>query len=256
MKIGLTEASQVTYFTNVVKLLGVINDEMTLNVTPEGMSVLSMDSSHVAMIDLNLKKSAFGEYEVEAPFRLSFTISELRKRLEAIEAKKELVTIRHDEPNAKLVLDVNEPTSRRRREMKIKLLEPYDEETPKPKILFQGYARILLEDLDRGIKDALMVSEHMKIRAKFGEKVLALGAEGDLGESLLEIRDPLDYKNNSNGELSATYTLTYLANYTNAIKPFTQVIKIEMSTDMPVKITLDGSQDLECDFYLAPCIGV
>lgn len=256
MEIGLTEASEVTYFTNVVKLLGVINDDMTLNVTPEGMSVTSMDPSHVAMIDLKLKKSAFGKYEVEEPFRLSFTISELRKRLEAIEAKKELVTIRHDVTNAKLVLDINEPTSLRRREMKIKLLEPYEEEVPKPKILFHGNTRILLDDLDRGIKDALMVSEHMKIRAKFGEKTLAFEAEGDLGESLLEIRDPLDYKNDSDGELSATYTIQYLANYVNAIKPFSEVVRVEMNTDMPVKITLDGSQDLECDFYLAPCIGV
>ena len=255
MKIGLTEASQVTYFANVVKLLGTINEEMTLDVGPEGISVISMDPSHVAMIDLNLKNSAFGEYEVEEAFKLSFDIGELKKRLDAIEAKKELVNIRHDIPNSKLVLEVKDPETKRRREMSIKLLDPLDEEVPKPKIQFNGNIRILLDDIDRAIKDAQMVSEHISIYAK-PEKILSFIGTGDLGDSLLEINDPLSFKINSDDELRATYTIKYLADYVNAIKPFTPVLTMEMSTDMPVKFTIDSPQNLDCDFYLAPCIGV
>jgi len=64
------------------------------------------------------------------------------------------------------------------------ILEPLDEEMPQPKILFKSSARILTQSLRQAIRDADLVSEHVKIEAP-GD-MLKMRAVGDIGSAFSE----------------------------------------------------------------------
>lgn len=255
MKIGLTEPKEVKFLGDVLKLLGAVNEEMSLNITKENITAISMDNSHIAMIDMKVNKNAFGEYIVDEDLLLSFNINELRKRLDTVDLKEERVSIQHDPEIQKILLDIINPETQRKRKLKLSLLEPLNEEVPKPKIVFQGLAKFGLDDLEQAVKDAAMVSEHMVVKIfKEGEAdKLTFDARGDMGDSFLEVNIFDKFKAGTE-EAQATYTTSWLAGFVGAIKPLAKQITIEMSTDMPMKLTLSGNSKLTCDLFLAPCI--
>jgi len=258
MRIGLTEPKEVKFLGDVLKLLGAVNEEMSLSITKENITAIAMDNSHVAMIDMKVDKSAFGEYDVEEDLLLSFNINELRKRLDTVDPKEERVSIQHDAKMMKVLLDVRNPDTQRKRLLKLSLLEPLDEEVPKPKIVFHCLAKFGLDDIDQAIKDAVMVSEHIALKIfKEGEdNKLTFEAKGDMGESFLEVNTFDKFEISDSEESQATYTTSWLAGFVNAVKPLTKQVTIELSSDMPMKISLNGNSRITCDIYLAPCIGV
>jgi DNA polymerase III sliding clamp (beta) subunit (PCNA family) len=135
------------------------------------------------------------------------------------------------------------------------ILEPIDEEVPQPKIFFKAKARILTNSLRMAIKDADLVSEHVKVSVE-GE-ALKVSAVGDMGSAFSEWEkgsdDLLELK--SEEDSSATFTLSYLDEIVNAAGNSSEVATVELSTDMPIKMDFELPKG-RLVYYLAPCIGV
>ena len=135
------------------------------------------------------------------------------------------------------------------------IMEPLDEEVPQPKIFFKSKARLLTTSLRNAIRDANLVSEHVKVTVE-GE-MLKVSALGDMGSAVSEWEkgsdDLLELK--AEEDSSATFTLSYLNEITNAAGSSGEVVTIELSTDMPIKMDFELPKG-KLVYYLAPCIGV
>lgn len=248
--------SAFTLFKSYIGLLKVINEEMTLKVDNTGISATGMDPSHVAMIDAKLKAELFDEFTPmeQDGGNITINLSEFNKFLERIE-KDEIVKIDYSAEQAKLT--INTSIGGRARRFSLPVLDPYEEEVPSPKILFKSSARILTQSVTRAIKDAGLVSEHMRVAIE-GE-VVKFDAQGDIGSAINEFTknsdEVLDIK--SEEDSAAMYTLSYLEDVFAQLKNIADVVILELSTDMPLKIEA-GTNDpnLEATLYLAPMIGV
>lgn len=261
MEFTLGTKKQVNYFKNILDLILNLGDEIPLHITSEGINVLGMDPSHVAMIDLKLGNSIFEKYEVEPAKNkeeiiLTLSLNELKKRIEAIEADDETARIYYNIEKERLVLHLLEHDTRRRRELEIPLLESLDDEVPLPKIIFHGQGKIMLEDVNRALKDASFVSEHIKI--SFHEDKLRFDAQGDMGSAFLELpKDQITgFKIDNDKNLAvATFTLSWISGVMSDLPKFVDEINISMSTDMPLRVEAEKNS-FEFKYYLAPCIGV
>lgn len=273
MRLCLRDSAQIDRFREVVALMKCINEEQTLHFVPEGMMAETMDPSHVAMIQLNLKAGAFDEYEVSwtrepedeeegEGVKLTMNLTELEKRLRTISAADESLSLEHDEKKAMLNLHIRNDKTNRKRRFGIALLEPLEEEVPEPKIVFKATGRILFADWERGIRDAELVSEHIRLAiAEKGDESLQgrmpwvhFQAKGDLDDSFLaaeSLGGAVEDEDNS-----TIFVLSYLSEMTKAIKPIADVIEISLRKDMPLKLALEGNSNLEANLYLAPVIGV
>lgn len=254
MKIHLKMSQKsFTFFKSYVGLLTVINEEMTMKVDDTGITARGMDPSHVAMIDSKLKPGLFEEFtSMEDGGSITINLAEFNKFLERIE-RDEVVNIDYDVEKARLIIKTS--TSGRNRRFSLPVLEPYDDETPQPKIFFKSEARILTQSMDRAIKDAGLVSEHARVSIA---ETLKIEAQGDIGEASNEYtkdsEEILDIKSEEASE--ATYTLSYLADMFGKIKGMADVITLHLSTDMPLKIQVEpDNPNLEVTLYLAPVIG-
>ena len=240
-------------FKDFFGLLKILNEEVTLNVDDSGIQVIGMDPSHVAMVDAKILPGLFDKFEPSEKV-VTVNVSEFIKFLDRI-GKDANPSIRYDAEKAQLQILAKKIGFTRR--FTLSTLEPLEDEVPKPKIFFKSSGRIITQSVDRAIKDADLVSEH--VRFSLDKEVMKIVATGDLGSAANEFEkggdELLELK--SEEDSTATFTLSYLKDMFGALKNLTDVVTIELATDMPMKIEATASvPNIEVTLYLAPCIGV
>lgn len=245
-------------FKDWINALKTVNEEHTIEAREDGLHCMAMDPSHVAMIDTKFGFEIFEEYSI-TPGPLDkelvcLNVSELSKFLSRI-GKDERVTLRKDTAKAKFIIETTK--SGRDRNFKINIMDDFEGEVPKPKLLFKTKSRITLDGFEEALKDAGLVSEHIVIEVKNDK--LRLEGIGDMGNTLMEWTtasdDILELKIEE--EAKATFTLSYIDEMVKAMKPLAEVLNVELSTDMPVSIECEcNNRYMELKFFLAPCIGV
>ena len=245
------EVSSVEPFRNLVRALAAVVDEGCFNVDESRIWLLAMDSSRVAMVDFELPGEFFDEYRCDGEPRIFIKIDEFLKFLDRVE-RDERVKISLDEERARLVIRCIRQGHSRRFTMPI--LEPLDEEVPQPKILFRSSARILTQSLRQAIRDADLVSEHVKIEV--ADDMLRMNAVGDIGNVYSDWeRDAdelLELKAEENS--GATFTLSYLKDIVDAAIVSSESATLELTTDMPIRMDFEIPQG-KLVYYLAPVIG-
>ena len=239
-------------FKDFMSLMKLLNEEITLNVDETGIGVIGMDPSHVMMIDAKILPGLFDTFTPSEKM-ITINVAEFCKFLDRI-GKDERPTIRYDKEKAQIQILAKKAGYTRR--FTLSTLEPLQEEVPKPKIFFKGKGRILTQSVERAIRDAELVSEHIKF--VLNEKVMKIVAVGDMGSADNEFEKgdellELDVEETA----AATFTLSYLRDVFGILKNLTDVVSIELSTDMPLKIEAAASiPNIEATLYLAPCIGI
>jgi proliferating cell nuclear antigen PCNA len=239
-------------FMNLAKT--VLHEDTSMHVSEDGITMMGMDPSHVAMIIASAKPSLFEEYDFDKEEDVCFNIAEFLKFLDRMQ-KDENVEISVDKEQAKIIIRGKKAGWQRR--FTITLLEPLEEEVPTPKITFKSSARIVTLAIDRAIKDAGLVSEHMTLQ--IGATRLIAKAQGDLGSADSEwdkaSDEILDLKGEE--ESTATFTISTLRDIVVAMRPLADAMRMELSTDMPIMIEMEPkSSSISATLYLAPCIGV
>ena len=61
-------------FKKVVESIKDLVTDVNMDVTPQGLSVQAMDSSHVALVSLNMPADGFSEYRCDITMRLGINI--------------------------------------------------------------------------------------------------------------------------------------------------------------------------------------
>ena len=251
MKLELSNANFTT-FKNAISLMKTVNEELTLNFDDEGIRVRGMDPSHVAMIDIKLKPGLFDTFE-KTEDMITVNLAEFYKFLDRVE-KGERIKVIYDKKDARLAILTERSGVKRR--FALPTLEPLGDEVPEPKIFWKSEGRILTQSIDSAIKDSDLVAEHVKIM--FTNDSLVFNAVGDVGSARNEWEKDSDelLQLKSEEDSAATFTLTYLKDMFGQLKNLTDVVTLNLSTDMPLKISSEGNGNLEIDLFLAPCIGV
>jgi proliferating cell nuclear antigen len=236
-----------------VNILRTISEEQIIVADEQGLHVVGMDPSHVAMINTDFNKELFESYEAEEDDKIAINVNEFYRFLDRAK-KEERVLIEKDEKNARLLLTVKKGT--RVREFRIPTLADTDSEVPDPKIFFKAKSRITWEGFNLGLNDANLVSEHIVLDYK--GSLMKLEGYGDMGDAFAQWDEDSDdiLKLVIDEDSKATYTLSYIMDIVKAVKPLAEVLTIELATDMPIKIEAECIPGIKAEFYLAPCIGV
>ncbi len=171
--------SNFPVFKDWISMMKTISEEITLDVDEEGIHTMTMDPSHVAMVEGLIKPDLFDKFEKpEGKQQITINLLEFGKFLDRID-KDETARISYEEDNARLVIHTKK--AGRRRRFSLPVLEPLDDEVPKPKIFFKSEGRILTQSVNTAIKDASLVSDHVAI--KFTSDMLKFDAKGDMGSA-------------------------------------------------------------------------
>jgi proliferating cell nuclear antigen len=230
--------------------ISILIDEATFKINTENLKLRAMDPSRVAMVDFEWPKTVFEEYTCTEPVKMCINISELLKLLRRA-GKNEVVELSLDEKTGRLQIRI---TGKYTRNFTMPTLESSEEEVPTPKITFQIRAKATTEGLRQAIEDAQLVSDHVRIEVDT-EKIV-LNATGDLMGATIELQKGSDTLLDLEAKepSKATFSLSYLSEIIKAASATSDIATLEFSTDMPIKLDFQQTQEGKLTFYLAPRI--
>jgi len=237
-------------FKNLLTAVSALVDETDLNASPDGIRLRSMDPSHVAMVDFELPKSAFEEYSCTEAKKIRFSISGMLKLLKRIRTDESL-EITYDDSTKKINMVLRGKILRK---FTIPTLEPSGEEVPTPKVTFNSKARLTSGGLRDVIEDTQAVSD--TVRFETTQDKLIVSASSELSSAVIE----LERGNEALLEIEvkapskATYNLNYLAEITKAGASTSEMVDLEFSTNMPIRLGFQLAQQGQLIYYLAPRI--
>ncbi|HDI07387.1 MAG TPA: proliferating cell nuclear antigen (pcna) [Candidatus Bathyarchaeota archaeon] len=235
---------------DMISAIAILVDEATFRIEPDGIKLRAMDPSRVAMVDFEWPKTVFDEYTCMQPTKMCINVGELLKLLKRA-GKNESVELSLDQQTGKLKITI---LGKYTRIFQMPTLEAAEEEVPTPKLTFNVKAKVTTDGIRDAITDAELVSDHVKFEAD--PEKLVMQASGDLMGATIELKKGSDalLDLEVTEPSKATFSLSYLSEIIKTGGASSDIATLEFSTDMPIKIDFQQSQEGKLTFYLAPRI--
>jgi proliferating cell nuclear antigen PCNA len=254
------ECGNSGYVKKILKAIESFTSEATFKATPEGIDLVAMDPSRVAMVILKLEKRGFEEFFCPyTEFYFTVQIETLLKKAFKNTYKDERV--RFEVSTSKTI---NEIVVRMKhaltRNFVFDLLETPDpmEVLPQPKIQMDVNAKLVLSSLATAFKD--VESDHVQIIAT--ENGLTFEQPKELLEThgwLVKIGKGndgfLDMQFSAKeAEVESRYGTGYLKESIEVLNTLGEVLSLSYSKDMPTKLAVEIPPYGEIAVWIAPRI--
>lgn len=225
--------------------VSVLVDECKIRLEEDKLTIRAMDPANVGMVNLGLDASAFESYETDGG-----VIGVDLTRLEDIAGMAnadDLIHLELDEETRKLQIKIDGL------EYTLALIDPDSirQEPDLPDLDLPAMVVIEGRDIDRAVKAADMVSDHIALGVDPDEEYFYVDAEGDTDDVHFELnRD--DLIDLTAGDAHSLYSLDYLKNMNKAIASNAEV-STELGEEFPVKLHFDIAEGQgNVTFLLAP----
>jgi proliferating cell nuclear antigen len=227
--------------------VGVLVDECKIHLNEDGLAIRAVDPANVGMVDLELDASAFESYEADGGL-IGVNLTRLEDIAKMADAGQ-LVQLELDEQTRKLHIQLDGL------EYTLALIDP-DSIRKEPDLPDLDLpARIVLEgaDIDRAVKAADMVSDHIALGVNADAEFFYVDAEGDTDDVHFELaRDELiDLQS---GAAHSLFSLDYLKDMNRAI-PKNGEVSVDLGEEFPVRISFEIAEGMgSVTYMLAPRI--
>ena len=222
-------------------------EEGQFEVKKDGLELKAMDPSQISMVSFSMPKEAFVEYDVPEEMKIGVDINQFASVLSrGKKGEKAELTVEEGR------LIVKFSGEKHRKTFKVPLIETGDRVQKEPKIEFKNIAKIKAEALRDTLKDAKLISSHVRLQLTPEQFIVDVrGENGDVraefekgGAELTELTTVTGAK--------ATFPLQYLEDMVKAT-PSASAVTINLETDRPLRLEYDV-EGAKVVYYLAPRI--
>jgi len=232
-------------FKGLVNIISTLIDEVKFTITPEGMTLKAVDPAHVAMIELNIRAKAFESYSASET-EIGLDLDKVKAVLK-LAGQGDIVAMEKDESKGRFIFKIGNLTR------SMNLVDTSSMNDPKvPQLTLSANAVMLVDQLQKGIRAAETISDHISLKAEPGS--FELSCEGDTDDASLKLKGADLESLETQSGVHSLFPLDYFANIVKAIPAGTKV-RVELDSDYPVKLVF-GLAGGEADvvYFLAPRI--
>jgi proliferating cell nuclear antigen len=227
--------------------VSVLVDECKINLNEDGIAIRAVDPANVGMVDLTLSAEAFESYETDGGL-IGVNLARLEDIAGMADAGQ-LVELELDEETRKLNIQIDGL------EYTLALIDPDSirEEADLPDLDLA--AEVVLEgaDIDRAVRAADMVSDHIALGVDADTETFDVQAEGDTDDVHLSL-GRADLIELTAGPAHSLFSLDYLRDMNKAI-PNDAEVRLELGEEFPVKMHFEFAEgDGQVTYMLAPRI--
>jgi proliferating cell nuclear antigen len=223
-------------FLKVFSALDELCDSANIIFGEDGISISSMDSSHVCLVSVKFDKSYFEEYTAGSTTVVGVKVSNLVRVLKCLEGSV-LFECSDDEL---MIMTENDKYN-------LKTIDIDSEEMDVP-------------DMDVEVEivaDSSVLQKYIKNIASFGDtvKFMTVGDEiimrtsGDIGTVELRVDQPVTI----HGKMSASFASRYLVTFMKAAN-ISKKICVKLHSELPVMFRYEFAENSFIKFFLAPKI--
>jgi len=249
---------QAVLLKKVVDAMKDLCKDINFDVSEKGLQVQSMDSSHVALVSLLLRESAFSEFKCDRPTSLGMNVDSLAKILKMCGPSDSLkLRWRADADTVSFQCESGEED--RIADFDLKLMQIESEHMEIPEQHYKVSVKLPSAEFQKICRDLKEFGETMQVKAS--KEGITFSVQGDMGAGNVmlkprEAEKPEDRVTLTVHEpVTATFALRYLVNFAKAA-PLSGAVELGLGPDAPllVKYDLERADNGHMQFYLAPKI--
>lgn len=245
---------QSNAFKTLFEVLKEILHDVNIIFDKDGMKIMTVDGSHVALVHLKLDASNFETYECVEPIHVGINMTNLHKLLKMAGNQDTITfTIEKDKPaELKIIIDNNEKKTITT--FYLKLMDVDIEELNMPDIDFDSVITLPSAYFQRLCKDMNNIAEILTIHSSRNQ--LVLSCKGDFASQQTVIQDALGVVegatlHNKGEDVSGDYMLKYLILF-NKASNLSNTMELYMRRDYPLVLKYNVANLGELRFCLAP----
>jgi len=242
------------------KLLESIKDlvtEANFDCSSAGMSLQAMDSSHVSLVALFLRKEGFGMYRADRNISLGINLGNMAKILKC-SGNDDVITIKAEDNGDQVEFMFESPNATRISHFNLKLMDIDSEHLGIPDTEYKCVVKMPSAEFKRICTEIAVIGDTVKISAsKDGVK---FQVSGDMGTGSITCKQNADGEDTKEhvtikmeDEVSLTFALRYLNSFAKAT-PLSGSVSLKMSPDVPLVVEYEIEEIGHIRFYLAPKI--
>ncbi|MCL9812350.1 DNA polymerase sliding clamp [Natranaeroarchaeum aerophilus] len=227
--------------------VSVLVDECKIHLNEDGISIRAVDPANVGMVDLSLDATAFESYEADGGL-IGVNLTRLED-IAGMADSGQLIELELDEETRKLHIQIDGL------EYTLALIDPDSirQEPDIPDLDLPAEVVIEGKDIDRAVKAADMVSDHIALGVDATDDQFYVQAAGDTDDVHLEL-DEGDLIDLQSGDAESLFSLDYLKDMNKAIANDGEVT-MELGEEFPVKLHFEIAEgNGNVTFMLAPRI--
>jgi len=232
--------------------------DVNFDCSEKGLQVQSMDSSHVALVSLFLRESAFADFRCDRPTSLGMNVDSLAKILKMC-GPSDSLKIRWQSGADTVGFQCESGADDRISDFDLKLMQIESEHMEIPEQQYKVTAKLPSAEFQKICRDLKEFGETMQIKAS--KEGIIFSVKGDVGGGNVMLKPRESEKPEERVALTvrepvtATFALRYLVNFAKAA-PLSGSVELGLGPDAPllVKYDLERAENGHMQFYLAPKI--
>merc|ERR1712004_556101 len=249
---------QAVLLKKVVDAMKDLCKDVNFDCSEKGLQVQSMDSSHVALVSLLLRESAFADFKCDRPTSLGMNVDSLAKILKMC-GPSDSLKLRWQNDADSVNFQCESGDDDRIADFDLKLMQIESEHMEIPEQHYKVTAKMPSAEFQKICRDLKEFGETMQIKA--GKDGITFSVQGDVGAGNVMLKPRESDKPEEKVALSvlepvpATVALRYLVNFAKAA-PLCGTVELGLGPDAPllVKYNLEVTDNGHMQFYLAPKI--
>jgi len=229
----------------IIDIASHLVNEAKFNITPKGLSLRAVDPAHVAMVDLNLKASAFEEFKADE-MELGIDLDKLGGILK-LAGSGDSIDLEYDENSNKLIIKIGNLVR------KMGVLDTAGMPDPKvPNLNLPARLTLKASELFQGVRASEAISDHVALTAT--KDAFELFAEGDTDTVNLKLPKDLLVDMEVPEKCKSLFSIDYFSNMVKPVKG-DEPITIYLGNDNPIKMEFDfAEKNGHVTYLLAPRI--
>jgi len=240
----------------IVEAMKELVTSVNIEVSGSGLSIQAMDSSHVALVALNLKEGGFQSYRCLKDMTLGLNIQNLSKIMKCA-GNDDIITLKCEEDPSSITFLFENTKNDKVSEFNLNLLSIEADQLGIPETEYSSIVTMSAGEFTRICREMSQISETVNIETS--KESIKFSVSGEIGAGSITIKANDSEKKEEQTILevdepvSLSFALRYLNLFNKASNLSNQVI-LSMSNDTPLVVEYRIENLGSLKFYLAPKI--
>jgi len=252
--------SQASLLKKVLDSVNSLIEEGTWDCSDAGMALQAMDSSHVSLCSLMLKKDAFEEFRCDRNVSVGLNLATMTKIVKCA-GNDDGVTIKASEKGDHVAFVFENQNGGKVSDYEIKQMDLDGEHLGIPETDYSCVVKMPSTEFQRICRDLSQLGESVVIECD--KEGVQFSAQGDIGTGNIKLAQTASVDKKEEAvviEMQEKVTLTFALRYLNFFckaTPLSPQVKLSMSSDVPLVVEYaigDGEDSSYVRYYLAPKI--
>jgi len=243
-------------FKQLIEALKDLVQDANIDCSEDELSIQAMDSSHVSLVQVNLRSQGFDHFRCDRAISLGFNSTNMSKILKCA-GNDDIITLKAEDTADTLTLMFESPKQERIADFELKLMDIDAEPLGIPDTEYKCTIRLPSTEFQRIIRDMQVLGDTCIISCT--KEGVRFSVSGDLGTGNVLLRANASEKEEEqvmiemDEPVELTFALRYLNFFTKATGLGPSVI-LSMSPDVPIVVEYPIEEIGFIKYYLAPKI--